>query len=63
MKNENQPKRHPLATAWNEWLASEDGQKASDLDTLHGTTYLVNRLHRAFDAGAKAQEETEEIKS
>lgn len=53
---ETEMKRHPLAIAWDEWLASEEGQQASNVDTLARYTdrYLENRLHRAFDAGAKA---------
>ena len=50
------PTRHPLAIAWDEWLASNEGQEARAANTLpHNTNhYLENRLHRAFDAGAKA---------
>lgn len=48
--------RHPLAIAWDEWLASDEGQQARAANTLpHNTNhYLENRLHRAFDAGARA---------
>jgi hypothetical protein len=48
--------RHPLAIAWDEWLASTEGQEACNPSTLarYTNTYLENRLHRAFDAGAKA---------
>lgn len=51
-------KRHPLAIAWDEWLASKEGTECRAANTLaHNTNvYLENRLHRAFDAGAKAQE-------
>lgn len=53
-------KRHPLAIAWDEWLASGEGQKSADFYSLkaisvNGGTYLENRLHRAFDAGAAAR--------
>jgi hypothetical protein len=49
-------KRHPLAIAWDEWLASDEGQQARAANTLpHNTNhYLENRLHRAFEAGIKA---------
>lgn len=49
-------KQHPLAIAWDYWLLSEEGHKASDLSTLSTTlsarNYLENRLWRAFMAGA-----------
>jgi len=53
------PQRHPLAVAWDEWSAAEEGFGA-----LHGinigvsekyNVYLVNRLRLAFDAGAAAE--------
>lgn len=51
--------RHPLAIAWDEWLASGEGEECVELplptNTYH---YLVNRLHRAFDAGATASQST-----
>lgn len=50
---EKEIKRCHLAIAWDEWLASEEGQQCTD-DTAQGM-YLVDRLHSAFDAGAKAQ--------
>jgi hypothetical protein len=47
-----------ITAAWKEWLNSEEGQKASDPNTLTSTlsarTYLENRLERAFHAGMKA---------
>jgi hypothetical protein len=52
-------KKHPLATAWDKWLASEEGQKSADAGVLSCKAekqYLENRLHRAFMAGANAQE-------
>ena len=53
-------KKHPLAIAWDEWLASDEGRVAVQYESLprNGTAqrYLENRLHRAFDAGAKAHE-------
>lgn len=50
--------RHPLAIAWDEWLASKEGQECRAANTLaHNTNiYLENRLHRAFDAGASTAE-------
>lgn len=48
--------RHPLAIAWDAWLATKEGKEARAANTLpHNTNhYLENRLKRAFDAGAKA---------
>lgn len=54
-KDAESTKKHPLAIAWDEWLASDEGQAARDANTLpHGSIYLENRLYRAFMAGAKA---------
>lgn len=54
--------RHPLAIAWDEWLASDEGKKASDPSTLTRTlsarSYLENRLQRSFNAGASAAQST-----
>ena len=52
--------RHPLATAWDEWIKSDEGNVAADASTLHGDggVYLSNRLHRAFTAGARAAEDS-----
>jgi len=49
--------RHPLAIAWDKWLASLVGKDAANPYNCPPTltrVYLENRLHRAFDAGAKA---------
>lgn len=58
MANRQRPRpitKHPLAIAWDEWIASDEG--ISCIDTLPtARTYLENRLSRAFDAGVKAQE-------
>lgn len=53
-------KRHPLAIAWDEWLASDEGQhcRAPNAALARESPYLENRLHRAFDAGAKAALDT-----
>lgn len=50
--------RHPLAVAWDVWLASDEGTQCRAANTLaHNTNhYLENRLWRAFMAGAKAAE-------
>jgi hypothetical protein len=44
--------RHPLAIAWDEWLASSEGQSCANFASLTGERYLENRLHCAFSAGA-----------
>jgi hypothetical protein len=52
-------KKHPLATAWDKWLVSDTGKTAADPGVLvckAERQYLENRLHRAFMAGAEAQE-------
>lgn len=51
------PARHSLAVAWDEWISTDEGQKcrAPDAVLAHESPFLENRLHRAFDAGAKAQ--------
>lgn len=51
-------KRHPLAIAWDEWIATKEGQECRQANTLaHNTNqYLENRLNRAFMAGAKVGE-------
>lgn len=52
--------KHPLAIAWEEWLASDEGKAAANPDTLpvitSGRQFLENRLKRAFDAGVAAAE-------
>lgn len=57
----NEVKRHPLAIAWDEWLATDEGQSCANIYTVSRVNpqYLENRLHRAFDAGVKAQEANE----
>lgn len=49
--------KHPLAIAWDKWLASRDGQHCADAKTLPRDTdeYIKNRLWNAFMAGAKSQ--------
>lgn len=49
-------KRHPLAVAWDDWIASDEGQhcRAPNAALARESPYLENRLHRAFDAGVKA---------
>ena len=59
---EKEIRRHPLAVAWEKWLASEEGQECREVSTVHANHYLENRLHRAFDAGVKAQEKVETFK-
>lgn len=56
MAETTQVKRHPLAIAWDKWLASAEGTECRTAGTLaHDTNvYLENRLHRAFMAGADA---------
>lgn len=53
------PKVHPLITAFEKWIASNNGKRASNPATTSSdpsfTHYLENRLQRAFIAGAKAQ--------
>lgn len=49
--------KHPTAIAWEKWLASDEGQQCRTVSTLaHRTnsTYLENRLWRAFTAGANS---------
>lgn len=48
--------KHPLAIAWDKWLASDEGQQCRTANTLaHNTNhYLENRLWRAFTAGANS---------
>ena len=52
-------KRSPVAQAWVDWLASEDGQGCARFSTLQAakypSQYLENRLWRAFMAGVKAR--------
>lgn len=47
-----------MNNAWEEWLQSEEGQDAIDGNTLElatqGNLYLMNRLWRAFQAGARS---------
>jgi hypothetical protein len=45
-------RRHPLAIAWDEWLASKEGQQCAEGRPTG--EYLENRLHRAFEAGTQA---------
>ncbi len=44
-----------IAAAWEEWLESEEGKRASDVGTLKpgDSHYLNNRLERAFQAGMR----------
>lgn len=46
--------KHPLAIAWDEWLASVQGQGCVNFGNLTAGYYLENRLHAAFNAGAAA---------
>lgn len=47
-----------MSNAWEKWLQSEEGQDAIDGNTLElatqGNLYLMNRLWRAFQAGARS---------
>lgn len=56
-------KKHPLAIAWDEWLASPEGQKCATPDYLapivNARPYLENRLHAAFMAGARSFSEAD----
>lgn len=48
-------KRHPLAIAWDYWLASDEGKDAAQPNLQRGEEsrqYLENRLYRAFLAGS-----------
>lgn len=58
MSAETKDMRGPSAKARDEWMASEDGIRASDSSTLINTAvpdyYLKNRLESAFAAGYKA---------
>lgn len=56
--NTETSERHPLAVAWDAWLASKEGGECRTANTLpHNTNqYLEHRLYRAFMAGAKAVE-------
>lgn len=58
MKPQREIKNHPMAIAWERWLASDEGQQCRAANTLaHNTNhYLENRLWRAFQAGAIAGE-------
>lgn len=49
-------KKHPLAIAWDKWLASNEGQHCRSLHPAlaRESPYLQNRLNRAFNAGADA---------
>lgn len=53
-------KKHPLAVAWDGWIASDEGKRCSDgagfLQASVADVYLENRLQRAFMAGAKVSE-------
>lgn len=53
-------RRHPLAVGWDYWLASDEGQKAANINTLLASReaglYLANRLRTAFLEGAKARD-------
>jgi hypothetical protein len=53
--------------AWDRWIKSEEGKKASDPATLGATlamrTYLTNRLSCAFFAGVTAEEDEEKERS
>jgi hypothetical protein len=55
--------------AWDRWIKSDEGKKASDPGTLgptsheHARTYLANRLSAAFFAGMRAEEDYEKGRS
>lgn len=49
--------KHPVAVAWYEWLAPDEGKACMGDSILHGPSYghyLQNRLWRAFMAGTRA---------
>lgn len=50
--SENEVERHPLAIAWDEWMLSEEGMKATNPSTLgppeRSSIYLINRLHQGI---------------
>lgn len=48
-------KIHPHAKAWNDWQASDEGQKC--LAGIAQGVYLENRLIRAFQAGIRYMEQ------
>jgi hypothetical protein len=55
--------------AWDRWIKSDEGKKASDPETLgplsrtDSRTYLTNRLSAAFFAGVTAEQEDEKVRS
>jgi hypothetical protein len=51
-KSNAEMKRHPLAIAWDEWLASPEGQGCCNFASLSEERFLENRLNCAFNAGA-----------
>jgi len=57
-KSNSEIARHPLAIAWDEWLASDEGRscRAPAEALSREGPYLDNRLHCAFDAGASSAE-------
>lgn len=55
MSEELKSQKHPIAIAWEKWLASTQGQNAREVATLpRNSNYLENRLWSAFMAGAEA---------
>ena len=52
--------KHPYCKAWDKWLASDEGQSCSDIETITKSSwgepneYLVNRLRKAFRVGLDA---------
>lgn len=58
MTEPTEMKKHPLAIAWDEWLASPEGIGCARFDNLTRGVYLTNRLEAAFNAGAGAGERT-----
>ena len=51
-------KCHPLAIAWRKYKGKESGSFVVEtLGNVLATSYLENRISRAFNAGAEAQRE------
>jgi hypothetical protein len=45
-----------IGSRWSDWIESDDGKRCADVTTLPHTdsSYLENRLWRAFHAGMEA---------
>lgn len=46
-----------LNPSFEEWIKTDNGQKANNFSTLTGQVYLYNRLYHAYSAGMSTQYE------